>query len=273
MAKPKPIVYLIRNKVNGKKYVGKTSCGLKTRWTGHKTAARAGERHPLCRAIRKYGADNFTQRVLETFSTCQQAFDAEDGWIEKHQSRVHQHGYNCRTGGEGGFLVSEESRKRMSIGQKALGRRMPESHRKLLSEINKTRPRGKKELARLSASLRRHHDPLMAPTTKKIKKLHRQGLCNKDIAKQVGLSQGRLSVRLRELGLTKNPRPRYAPVTDKLAKQIIKLRLQGLEWKAIREKLKCSEGPIARVLKENGLKVRQINHIPKPKKKRNKKKS
>ena len=46
------IIYLIRNLVNGKGYVGQTILTSRKRWSLHKSGARRGEGFPIYRAIR-----------------------------------------------------------------------------------------------------------------------------------------------------------------------------------------------------------------------------
>ncbi len=59
------IVYLLRNKLNGKCYVGKTTSTLKARWRQHRTEARIGRLDsPLYRDMRKAGADAFEVSIL-----------------------------------------------------------------------------------------------------------------------------------------------------------------------------------------------------------------
>ena len=58
------IIYLIRNLTNEKGYVGQTIQRLLKRWTGHKSEAKRGNDSPICRAIRKHGAENFSIEVL-----------------------------------------------------------------------------------------------------------------------------------------------------------------------------------------------------------------
>lgn len=107
-------IYCITNLVNGKKYVGKTSSPLGIRWSQHvHTGLHDDDRTPLKDAIRKYGRENFSLEILATYATDQEAFDAEDGWIEKMQSRVSQHGYNLKGGGRGGEVLCEKLLDRM----------------------------------------------------------------------------------------------------------------------------------------------------------------
>jgi group I intron endonuclease len=59
------IIYLLRNKVNGKCYVGKTTCTLQARWRQHKTEARIGRLNsPLYQDLRAHGPEAFEVSVL-----------------------------------------------------------------------------------------------------------------------------------------------------------------------------------------------------------------
>ena len=94
----KGYVYLIENKVNNKKYVGKTYLSVEERWKQHcKDAVRTRMEHrPLYEAIRKYGIDNFTISELEYCDNCE---EREKYWIA-HYNSYHE-GYNATLGGDG----------------------------------------------------------------------------------------------------------------------------------------------------------------------------
>ena len=57
------LIYAIRNTVNGKVYIGQTVRSLEQRWAQHVLLSRV-RNMPVCRAIRKHGADKFTRIVL-----------------------------------------------------------------------------------------------------------------------------------------------------------------------------------------------------------------
>lgn len=108
-------VYLITNKVNGKKYVGKTN-NPRARWRAHcGTATRGGPAVKIVhKAIAKYGVENFSFEVIGEYATEQESLDAEMVAIVAHNSRAH--GYNMTDGGDGvsGLIYTEEVRARMS---------------------------------------------------------------------------------------------------------------------------------------------------------------
>jgi len=87
------IVYLIRNNVNGKIYVGK-EVTVKSYYYGSGKLIKA--------AIRKYGKDNFTKEVLEECSTLEELESREKYYIEHYKCRDVKVGYNIATGGTGG---------------------------------------------------------------------------------------------------------------------------------------------------------------------------
>lgn len=102
------IIYAIKNKVNGKLYVGKTEGDPDRRWTVHKSFARRGDgtcRH-LYRALRKYGEDAFTFWVIDRCSNREELDECERFWIRELKPA-----YNIREGGDGGSLAPESIAK------------------------------------------------------------------------------------------------------------------------------------------------------------------
>jgi group I intron endonuclease len=115
------LIYLIRNNINGKGYVGQSVLSLSKRWSLHKSAARRNDAFAICRALRKYGEENFTMDVIKT-APPEQLDDLEKHYIQVYNTHVDNgRGYNCTAGGRGsigGF--SKETRDKMSVIQKEL---------------------------------------------------------------------------------------------------------------------------------------------------------
>ena len=93
-------IYCIKNKINGKCYVGKTLKSPKERFSEHLYDAYkpTEENRPLYRAIKKYGKDNFSLHVLEE-CTDGLASEREIWYIKK--LKTYAHGYNATIGGDG----------------------------------------------------------------------------------------------------------------------------------------------------------------------------
>ncbi len=80
---------------SGRSYVGYTSQAVSERWRQHVNRARSGARHPLCAAIRKYGADSFIVETLVEYDTRGAALLAEVEAIAELTGA-----YNLSSGGE-----------------------------------------------------------------------------------------------------------------------------------------------------------------------------
>lgn len=114
------IIYLIINKVNGKKYVGQ-HCGTgDSRWKQHLAACLKLENPlPLYRAMRKYGVENFSYEVIEEIPLSKgpkYLDEREIHWIKEYNSFISEKGYNVTRGGQGvvSFYCSTERSKKLS---------------------------------------------------------------------------------------------------------------------------------------------------------------
>lgn len=91
-------LYLIRNTINDKVYVGKTYLSLEERFERHKQDSKKNSDRPLYRAIRKYGIDKFYIELIGSF----EENDLEDFEILAIQEfNSYNEGYNATLGGDG----------------------------------------------------------------------------------------------------------------------------------------------------------------------------
>jgi group I intron endonuclease len=100
------IVYKITNKINGKKYIGKTEYSLEHRWNRHLSSARNGSKFRFHSAIRKYGEDCWDLSVIETYQTEDENLinEKESHFINLFESDTKK-GYNATSGGTGGWML------------------------------------------------------------------------------------------------------------------------------------------------------------------------
>ena len=107
-------IYCIENKLDGKKYVGKTTKTIETRFKRHIEKSKSEDRQHIHNAIRKYGRENFKCYLLEDVSDKEILSEREMYWIKVLDTK--NTGYNETDGGEGSFgrQVSEETRKKHS---------------------------------------------------------------------------------------------------------------------------------------------------------------
>ena len=77
-------VYVITNKVTGKKYVGQTTLDVWERFDLHVNLAYGGEKsYAIGNAIYKHGAENFSLSVLASASSKEELDLLEIEWIER----------------------------------------------------------------------------------------------------------------------------------------------------------------------------------------------
>lgn len=92
-------VYVIKNKINSKEYVGITTRGIEQRFAQHvNTALRKDSRCAIHRAMIKYGVDLFYVESLEENIPIETLGEREKFWIINRNSLI-PNGYNIRTGG------------------------------------------------------------------------------------------------------------------------------------------------------------------------------
>lgn len=113
-------IYLIRNTVNGKVYVGQ-SVHVNRRWHEHKKCAIWGHKSHLYDAVRKYGAGAFEHLVLEECNP--EMFDAREAyWMAVYDCRNPERGYNLLPAGQRGRIMDAATRER--IASKLRGRKL-----------------------------------------------------------------------------------------------------------------------------------------------------
>ena len=64
MLEPFGVIYILKNKINGKVYVGKTTGSFENRIHGHKQRSKTKNSY-LYNAVRKYGWNNFQKEIID----------------------------------------------------------------------------------------------------------------------------------------------------------------------------------------------------------------
>lgn len=108
----KYIVYMHINKLNNKKYIGVTSKCLKER------CGVNGIRYQRCtafnNAIIKYGWDNFTHKIIKVDLSKDEASTCEMCLIKIYNTTNPKNGYNISDGGYDGYIITEETKAKIS---------------------------------------------------------------------------------------------------------------------------------------------------------------
>lgn len=126
-------VYMILNKVSGKKYIGSASVSFKARWNLHRSRLNRGVHTNvyLQQAWQKHGELAFEFLILETCAPMD-CVKQEQFWIDFHKSAERETGYNLNpmAGSSLGRKLSEEHRNKIGNAHKGM-KRTPETCRKI----------------------------------------------------------------------------------------------------------------------------------------------
>ena len=110
------IIYVARNRVNGKLYVGQTVRHLSVRLCDHRRRAEEGSKSAFHQAIRKYGFESFDFAVVQN-CTDRGCINAAEVWWIANLGCIYPKGYNLTIGGN--YVIPSESvrgRKKPSRG-------------------------------------------------------------------------------------------------------------------------------------------------------------
>lgn len=107
------------NNANGKQYVGQTIRTVKERWYEHCCYAMHGitNNSAVDRAIAKYGADSFTVETIAEGVPVEELCALETEKIIEYDT-LSPNGYNLAASQERGYVVSDETRAKLSAASK-----------------------------------------------------------------------------------------------------------------------------------------------------------
>ena len=128
-------IYIIRNKINGKCYIGKTN-NIKRRFIEHRTIYHETNKS-LKLAYKKYGLENFSFEVLEE-CTVERLNEREIYYIKKIKPE-----YNRTSGGDGssGHKLSEHTKRILKEKAKENWEKLPEEKKEHIIKNNLKGPR------------------------------------------------------------------------------------------------------------------------------------
>jgi group I intron endonuclease len=124
------IVYIAKNIVNGKKYIGYTTKSLEERIKGHLHKSRnKNDKHYFYLfkiALRKYGIDSFEWDILSKCTSVEECCEKEKFYIKTFDTLT-PNGYNLTEGGNGG-IQSQETKFKISESVKKYWFKNKEQH-------------------------------------------------------------------------------------------------------------------------------------------------
>lgn len=107
-------IYLITNLFNGKQYVGQTTIGIEKRFKEH---CNKYKKTIITKAIKKYGKENFTIKVLG-IAYNQEQLNFSEGFYINYFKTLKPNGYNLTNIINGKGKLSEETIEKMRIKHK-----------------------------------------------------------------------------------------------------------------------------------------------------------
>ena len=113
------VIYIARNRKNGKSYVGKTTYSFEIRKKAHiRECLKENPKTHFHKALRKWGLDTFEWEIVETAESEEELNVLEQFYIGKENS--YANGYNQTLGGEGqkGWIPNDETRRLWSSQRK-----------------------------------------------------------------------------------------------------------------------------------------------------------
>ena len=122
--KPSSGVYAIRNKLNGKLYIG-SSCKIECRFSGHKSLLKSGthSNDRLQSEFNRYGIEAFQFSILELVNDLSSIRDREQHWIDTYRNSDLESLYNVSLNAlipNKGLTRNEKQRKNMSLSKSGL---------------------------------------------------------------------------------------------------------------------------------------------------------
>lgn len=136
-------IYMIKNKINGKMYVGQ-SVNIEKRWREHCRGYYDGNR-PISNAIKKYGKNNFEFTILHECKNDSDLLNKlEQHYIKKYNTYEDRNHYNLTPGGDFCPAKVPEIAKKISKAMSGenhpfYGKHFTKEHKRKISEANKGR--------------------------------------------------------------------------------------------------------------------------------------
>lgn len=127
------LIYLITNLLNNKKYVGQTIQSIDKRWRRHCWKSTSKNSMPICKAISKYGKENFKIEIIASCSS-QEDLNQKEIFFTNKLNTWSPNGYNLRAG-DGKGSMSQETKEKISIAN--TGRKHSVETRQNMSNAHK----------------------------------------------------------------------------------------------------------------------------------------
>lgn len=169
-------IYIIKNKVNDKVYIGQTTMTVHERFMVHlkPSTQKIKRNYKLYNAISKYGRENFYVETLESNVPLEELNEREIYYIALYNS--YYQGYNSTKGGDGRIINKIENEDiLLSLAKSGM------KAEDIAKQLNVNKATVFRTLHKLGFYYHANQDDIV--------RLSEQGLSNKEIAKQLSIDQ------------------------------------------------------------------------------------
>jgi group I intron endonuclease len=171
------IVYIHRNKINDKKYIGITKRTTIERWGSNGQRYKRSNPY-FYNAIEKYGWENFEHIIYAEGLSKNDACNIEIKLIKEYKTQEKEFGYNIESGGTSAHM-SDETKQKISKALKGnkngQGIKCSEEKKKKISEAQKGRKLTEEHKLKLSLAKKgKSHKSPSIETRNKISKSHKK---------------------------------------------------------------------------------------------------
>lgn len=148
------IIYLAKNKINGKVYVGQTVSKLSIRKNSHNHDSKNDKTVIFHNALKKYGDSSFEWIKLDEAVSLVDLNMKEKYWIKFYRSTDCRYGYNMTDGGEGTQGRKLSTNTKAAISKSMKGKALSDDHKKKLHNAHQGKERSKEVGEAISKSLK-----------------------------------------------------------------------------------------------------------------------
>lgn len=241
-------IYIIRNIVNNKVYIGQTTQLVEERFKQHMKPCAEKFNYKIYKAIAKYGKDKFYYDIIEEKIPINKLNEKEIFYIELFDS--FKNGYNSTKGGDGRLLNKIDDVEEI-VHKLEKGHRVED----ICNEYNCCRETISRSLKRIgiknAKSIQGKVDRGFKKINReKVKELYMQGLTHTEIANKLNINQRSVSRIVKELGINKRAMVDYNNVClDELLSDL----KSGMKKKDINKKYGFNQHSIKVILRKNNI--------------------
>lgn len=198
-------IYMIKNKINGKIYIGQTIHSIKERFKKHQK--EGSNCRAIYSAIKKYGWKNFEKDWYECID---EDLNKHEKWMVNLMGALSPEGYNLREGGGSRGKHSEESKQKnrdahtgkthtdetkQKMSEAHIGKTLSEDHKRKLSESKRGEKHSMFGIPKSEETKRKMSDALRGEKNNRSKKIYQYDLEGKYIQSFASCGEAGLHIK------------------------------------------------------------------------------